>query len=148
MGRILGLDYGRKRIGVAITDPLGLIAQPFETWQGLSRRAALDQVKKLVEGFEIEKVVLGLPLALSGNKGRMALEVETFAGLLRETVDVPVVLWDERFSSVASHKAMHAMDLKPSRDKALVDRIAASLQLQAYLEYVHASTASPTPEDQ
>ena len=148
MGRILGLDYGRKRIGVAITDPLGIIAQPFETWQGLTRRAALEQVQTVVKGFEVKKVVLGLPLNLSGNKGKMAVEVETFASLLREKIDVPVVLWDERFSSVASQRAMHAMDLKPSQDKGRVDRIAASLQLQAYLEYVKRSNASPDTEDQ
>jgi len=146
MGRLLGLDYGRKRIGVAITDPMGIIAQPFETWQGLSRREAIEQVKEVVEGFEVVTVVLGLPLALSGNKSKMTREVEGFADVLRAAIDVPVVFWDERLSSVASHKAMHAMTLKPSRDKGQVDRIAASLQLQAYLEFQNSSKTSTSQE--
>lgn len=140
MGRLLGLDYGRKRIGVAITDPLGIIAQPFETWQGLSRREAIEQIRQVVQGFGVETVVLGLPLTLSGNKSKMTREVESFSEALKQAIEVPVVFWDERLSSVASHKAMQAMALKPSRDKGQVDRIAASLQLQAYLEYIQSST--------
>ncbi|MCK5145454.1 Holliday junction resolvase RuvX [bacterium] len=135
MGRILGLDYGKKRIGVAITDPLGIIAQPFETWQGLSRQGVIEQIRELIQGFGVVKIVIGLPLSLSGNKSRMTLEVERFAKILQEKIEIPVVFWDERLSSVESQRAMHAMELKPSRDKGMIDRIAASILLQSYLVF-------------
>lgn len=134
MARILGLDYGKRRIGVALSDELHLTAQPFATWEGLTWSAAADETRELILRQEVKKIVLGLPLHMKGDKGPMADEVERFARYLRNRLDIPVELWDERLSSVQSRKALHIMGVKSGKDKKRIDRIAAVFLLQSYLD--------------
>ena len=84
VGRILCLDYGRRRIGVAISDPLGITAQPVTTWEGLTWTEAVSQVCSLIEQRDVVEIVVGLPLTLKGDKGKMAKEVERFADGLKK----------------------------------------------------------------
>jgi putative Holliday junction resolvase len=132
---ILGLDYGRRYIGVAVSDPLGLTAQPVETWNGIGWEQAIVKILELIEQKEIERIVIGLPLTLSGHKGCMAKEVERFARRLVRQIRIPVTLWDERYTSVQAQRISHGLGKKPSRQKEKVNLIASVLLLQNYLDY-------------
>ena len=136
MGRILGLDYGRRRIGVAVSDPLGLTAQPLETWVDLDWKEVGERVCTLVVDMGVEKVVVGFPLTLKGTRGRMTQEVERFAATLHRRIQIPVILWDERLTSIQAERFLQQVDEKPSRKKRKVDLIAAVLILQNYLDYL------------
>ena len=146
MGRILGLDYGRRRVGVAVSDPLGLTAQPFETWNGLRREEVVESTCILVERMGVERVVVGFPLTLRGERGRMAREVERFADKLSQRIRVPVTLWDERLTSVQAQRFLQQMGEKPSRKKERVDLIASVLLLQNYLDHQKGSWAKSQGE--
>jgi len=135
VGRILGLDYGRRRIGVSISDPLGVTAQPLTTWSGLCRNDVVDKVLTLIAEMEVESIVIGLPLSLSGKRGPMAREVERFTEHLKQRIGIPVTLWDERLTSTQARRAIHKIQEKPSRNKEKVDLIASVLLLQNYLDY-------------
>lgn len=141
MGRILGLDYGRRKIGVAISDSLGLTAQPLTGWRVSGWEEVVRRVCVLVEEEAVEEVVVGYPLTLKGERGRMAEEVERFAALLRSRIPVPVTLWDERLTSVQAERILHEMHEKPSRNKGRVDLIASVLLLQNYLDHQKGSLA-------
>jgi putative Holliday junction resolvase len=135
VGRILGLDYGRRRTGVAISDPLGVTAQPCTTWSGLCWNDVVEKVLTLIAEMEVERVVVGLPLGLSGKRGRMAREVERFTEHLKQRIGIPVTLWDERLTSTQARRVIHEIEEKPSRSKEKVDLIASVLLLQNYLDH-------------
>ena len=88
MGRILGLDYGRQRVGIAVSDPLAMTAQPVRVLQGLSVEAVIEQICILIKKMDVEKIIMGLPLTLKGEKGNMVREVERFVGKLRQKVSI------------------------------------------------------------
>ena len=146
MGRILGFDYGRRRIGVSVSDPLGLTAQPLDTWKGLSRDEVMRRIETLKTQMGVEKVVVGLPLTLGGKKGRMAKEVEQFASQIETQIQIPVTLWDERLTTVQAHRIIHQADEKPSKNKDKVDRLAAVLLLQNYLDHQKGAIADRLEE--
>jgi len=135
LSRIICIDYGRKKIGVAISDPLGITAQPFDTWYNLKKIQVIDRLKELLEDHNVSQIVVGLPLTMRGEKGKMAEEAERFASMIREALNMNVVLWDERLSSRQAIRTLYAMDKKPSQDKKKVDKIAAAIILQSYLAY-------------
>lgn len=134
MGRILGLDYGRRRIGLAMSDPLNCIALPFETWENKSVHDIIGKLSTLVQSYNIRTLVIGWPITLRGEKKRLAKEVERFCQHLRRRLDVTVILWDERLTSVQAKRALHDLNEKPSRNKGKVDRIAAVFLLQSYMD--------------
>jgi len=131
--RVLALDYGTKRIGVALSDELGWTAQPLET---LNRRT-LDQdiahIASLVRTYEVRQVLLGFPLQLDGREGPAIQAMREFHTRLEEGVAVPVVLWDERLTTKAAEDLFIAADVSRKKRKGVVDRIAASILLQSYL---------------
>jgi putative Holliday junction resolvase len=135
VGRILSLDYGQRRIGVAVSDPLGVTAQPFDTWEGLEFGQVVEKIGSLVHQIGIEKIIIGLPLTLKGEKGQSVKRVEHFAMELRRSISIPVTLWDERFTSIQAKRILHQAEEKPSRRKRKVDLIASVLLLQNYLEF-------------
>ena len=134
MGRILGLDYGHRRIGVAISDPLGLIAQPLETWNRYTDQQVIARITELIETFMVELIVLGYPLTLRGDKSRSTKRVERFRDMLVSRIHIGVELIDERLTSVQAERIMHDMNIKPSQHKAQVDMRAAALLLQVFLD--------------
>ena len=146
MGRILGLDYGRRRIGVAVSDPLGLTAQPLSTWVGLSWDEIVEKVGTLIEEMGVERVILGFPLTLKGERGHMAREVEKFGTQLNRQISIPVIFWDERLTSVQSKRIIQTMKEQPSRKKERVDLIAAVLLLQNYMDHLNLSSLSQQEE--
>lgn len=140
-GRILALDYGTKRIGVALSDELKWTAQPLETFE----RRALDwdvaHIAALVTTHDVERVVLGFPLQLDGREGPAVLAMREFAVKLEAGIAVPIVLWDERMTTKAAEDLLISADVSRKKRKGAVDRVAAAILLQSYLE---AQTASST----
>jgi putative holliday junction resolvase len=132
--RILGLDYGSRRIGVAVTDPLCIIAQPFGVIENSSNR--MMQIKKVISDYEICSIVVGLPLNLKGERGQKAVETEEFCELLERDFRIPVIRWDERFTSKMSQQTLRTMEVKKKtrEKKGTIDSMAAALILQGYLD--------------
>lgn len=134
MGRILAIDYGRRRVGLAVTDPLGITAQGLPTLEVDSAEGIIAWVKENRQEWEVERIIMGLPRALSGGMGAMAEEVTAFADRLRQETHLPVVLIDERMTSREAHATFAQGGKKLKGRKGSIDRIAAVLLLQHYLE--------------
>lgn len=132
-GRVLGLDLGDVRIGVAISDPDRRLAVPLGTLRTGAPRD-LRAIAELVREHDITLVVVGYPLRLSGEAGTRAKHAETFAGVLRDTLGVPVALHDERLSTVEADRALREAGAGGRERRRVVDRSAATVILQAYLD--------------
>lgn len=133
MGRIMALDYGRKRTGIAVSDPLQLIAGGLATVRSCD---LLDFVTGYVSRENVELIVIGQPKQMNGQPSESMKYITPFVKKLREKVSVPVVFFDERFTSVLAHKTMLESGLKKTdrQNKALVDEISAVIILQSYME--------------
>ncbi|NPV27740.1 MAG: Holliday junction resolvase RuvX [Firmicutes bacterium] len=133
--RIMGLDLGSKTIGVAISDPLGWTAQGLTT---LTRTAEpgndLERLKELIIQHQVEQVVVGLPRNMDGSYGPQAEKARQFAAELAEECQLPVTLWDERLSTVAAERALLAGDVSRRKRRQVIDKMAAVLILQNYLD--------------
>ncbi|HET6282410.1 MAG TPA: Holliday junction resolvase RuvX [Polyangia bacterium] len=132
--RVIGIDLGTRRIGVAVTDALAMTAQPHATLDRHGGQRDLDAIAALVRSFDAERVVLGLPLSPEGEAGRAAKSVQVFADRLRAVLTVPVDLIDESFSTVEAEDVLLRADLSRARRKQVVDRVAAAVILQRWLE--------------
>lgn len=134
MMRILGIDYGQKRIGVAISDPLGITAQGLSTVEYTNIQEIFQKISTMVREKEVEEVVVGLPKHMNNSLGEKAQAVQTFVALLKKHVNIPVTTIDERLSTVRAHKAMLEGNLSRKKRNDRVDMIAAQLILQTYLD--------------
>ncbi len=144
MDRIIGIDYGRKRTGVAVSDPLRIFASALETVQTAK---IIEYLKKYSEGETIVRFVVGYPINMNGQPSEAAVDVEIFLKQLAKAFpDIPVSLEDERFTSVLAHRAMIDGGMKASdrRDKFSVDKISAAIILQGYLDRSSNSPAAGT----
>ena len=144
MTRVLAVDLGSRRIGVALSDPTGTVAGPLETIPHRERRKDVAAVAALARAHGAERIVLGWPRNMDGTSGPAARRAEAFAEALRKAAGVPVDLWDERLSTVAADRALREADVKRERRRALRDQIAAALILQSYLDAGSRAT-SPRP---
>jgi len=134
-GRVMALDVGERRIGVAISDPTRLLATPHSTLHAQPRTVALARIAQLVRENEVAEIVVGLPLTLSGEVGPQAKLVLAFVDDLRGTLDLPLHTFDERLTSVEAERVMSELGLKPEQRKARIDQVAASLILQDFLDH-------------
>jgi putative Holliday junction resolvase len=134
MGRILGIDYGTVRIGLALSDPLGMMATPHSVLNAGHPKKVLEDVTSLCMEKEVEKVVLGWPLNMDGTPGRLTESITKFKDQLQECAQIPVVTWDERLTTVTAEQGLIASGAKRKRKKELVDQIAAQILLQHYLD--------------
>ncbi len=132
--RYLGLDIGDKRIGVAVSDPLGLLAQPLLTLHRGNPRDDMRSLRRLLRRHECEAIVAGLPLHLSGEMGSQAIKTQRFARELGEMCGVPVHLWDERLTTAEARELLYRAGRPRSEHQALVDQVAAVLILQGFLD--------------
>ncbi len=132
--KYLGIDYGRKRIGLAISDFTAMISMPFDVIHVRSKRETIDAIREVCEEKEVECIVLGLPLNMDGSRGEMAEEASSFAEALRSAMNVEVLEWDERLSSAFAEKALLENDMSRSYRKTVKDKIAAQSILQSYLD--------------
>lgn len=134
--RWLGLDMGSRRLGVAVSDSLGLTAQPLETWKRDGAvQADFEHLAALARQYDAAGFVLGLPLDGDGSVGRQARRVLRFKEQLEEGVGLPVHTWDERLSTVAVERVLLDADVSRSRRKQVVDKLAAAYILQGFLDY-------------
>ncbi|HZR65806.1 MAG TPA: Holliday junction resolvase RuvX [Terriglobales bacterium] len=132
--RILGLDVGSKTIGIAVSDPLGITAQGLPTIRRQSKRLDLEQLAKIVVDFQIAEIVVGYPLRLSGAEGTQSQKMRAFAEVLRGTFGLPVHLWDERLTSTQANRILREAELSIKKRGEAVDRMAAVLILQSWME--------------
>jgi putative Holliday junction resolvase len=132
--RILGLDVGSRRIGMAISDPLGITAQGLETLQRLNKRLDLERLESVIRDYEVSEIVIGLPLRMSGAVGVQAEKMQAFAALLRERFKLPVHLWDERLTSAQANRLLRETDMSIKRRGEVVDQMAAVLILQSWMD--------------
>ncbi len=132
--RILAIDFGTRRIGLALSDALGITAQPLETLQRHSQKADLARLRELVEECGVSLVIVGLPRNLDGSPGALWDEVERFREMLRKELSCPVEGWDERLSTAEAERILISADVSRRKRRKVVDKIAAALILQSYLE--------------
>ncbi len=133
-GRLLALDVGDRRIGVAVSDELGLTAQGVTTIHRRSRAADFAEIARLVEAWRAEAVVVGLPLTLDGGVGPRTQVVQAFIKHLESVVNVPILTWDERFSTVTAERVLIDADLSRAKRRQVVDKTAAVVILQHFLD--------------
>lgn len=133
-GRVMGLDVGDVRTGVAISDPMGIVASPHSVIPVKGIAADCDEVARLAKEQEVVEIVVGLPLDRNGEIGPQAKKVQQFLERLRAMVSVPVVTQDERYSSASAERALIAADVSRKGRKKLVDKVAAQQILQLYLD--------------
>lgn len=134
-GRVLSIDFGERRVGLAMSDPTGLIAHGLKTIDTKSISETLELITTIVDAEQIFEIVLGLPVNMDGTTGEMAAKVENFASQLRERVSCNIRTWDERLTSIAARRTMNEIGMEIRGNKGSLDRIAATLLLQNYLEF-------------
>lgn len=133
-GRILGLDVGSRRIGIAVSDPLGITAQGLETLQRRNKRYDFEQLQRVIQEYDVRQIVVGLPLRMSGAEGTQSEKMQGFAEDLRKRFRLPVHLWDERLTSAEANRLLRETDLSIEKRGKAVDRMAAILILQGWME--------------
>jgi putative Holliday junction resolvase len=133
--RIMAIDFGDAHTGVAISDPLGMLAGTAITIDSWSEDVVLERICQMVKENKVEELVLGHPVNMDGTRGPRAEKYEAFGQRLREATGLPVVLWDERRTSVEAHQILSSSGKKTKKHKAKVDAVAATLILEGYLTF-------------
>ena len=133
MGRVLGIDYGDSRIGLAMSDPLKIIASPFKTIRNEGNEKCLQVFESLIKEKDVEAIVVGLPIGLKGQETAQTKKVREFVNLLY-ALKLPIHLEDERLSSVSAEKSMIQQNIKTGHNKGLIDQRAAAIVLQQFLD--------------
>jgi len=128
------LDVGTKTIGVALSDPLGLTAQGFDVIRRRGEEKDLARLRDIIAEKEVDGIVVGLPRNMNGTMGPQSEVVRAFASLLEESFNLPVALWDERLSTVAAEKMLISADVSRSKRKLVIDKMAAVMILQGYMD--------------
>lgn len=134
MTRIMGIDFGTKRIGVAISDELLLTAQGYDSVQNKSIEQALSEISLLIKQNGVEEIIVGLPLNMNGTESAKTRETAEFVEKLSALVHIPVKTWDERLTSMQAERAMLEADLSRAKRRKLSDKVAAQIILQSYLD--------------
>ena len=149
--RILAVDFGGKFIGLAVSDPLGVTVRGLPTLKRANKRADLDHIRELAAALVVERVVVGHPVHLRGHAGERAREAERFAGWLRQELELPVELYDERLTSVEAENLLRERGERPPRTRQsrnqrveTINRLAAAVLLQSYLDE---HRTHPTPAE-
>jgi putative Holliday junction resolvase len=144
MNPILALDFGRARIGAAISDELQLLAHPFETIP--ANKQAVSRVAEIVREKKVDHVVAGIPRQMNGQIGAAATEALQFVEKLRAILPCPVVTWDERLTTVAAHRALRDAGKKTRDTRSYIDQVAAQMILQSYLDWRVANMGSKSDQ--
>jgi putative holliday junction resolvase len=132
--RVLGLDVGSKRIGLAVSDLLGITAQGIETLHRQNKRLDFAQLEKVIRDYQVAEIVVGYPLQMSGAEGIQAEKMQRFAEELRQRFQIPVHLWDERLSSAQANRLLRETEMSIQRRGQVVDQMAAVLILQSWMD--------------
>lgn len=132
--RWMGLDYGDRNIGIAVSDEMGWTAQGVEVIRRKSKKDDLERIRTLIHEYDIKELVVGLPRNMNGSLGPRAGKCQDFARLLQDETGLTVHLWDERLSTVAAERTLLEADMSRKKRKAVIDKMAAALILQSYLD--------------
>jgi putative holliday junction resolvase len=132
--RILGLDVGTRRIGIAVSDPLGITAQGLETLHRRNKKLDYAHLEQVIQAYKVGEIVIGLPLRMSGAEGTQSEKMRTFADDLHKRFKLPVHLWDERLTSAEANRLLRETELSIEKRGQAVDRMAAILILQGWME--------------
>jgi putative Holliday junction resolvase len=132
--RILALDVGSRTIGLAVSDPLGITAQGLETIRRQNRKNDLDQLRRVIRKYAVAELVVGFPVRMSGAQGIQADKMKQFAAALHAKFKIPVHLWDERLTTAEAQRVLRQTEMSIKRRAEVVDRLAATLILQSFLE--------------
>ncbi len=133
-GRTLALDFGDRRIGIALSDPLGIAARPLMTLQRTSWKRDLERVRALAVEHEVRRIVVGLPLDMDGGRGERVRLTEVFMRRVHNVTGLPVIPWDERLTTVQAERVLIEGDVRRARRREVIDQVAAVIILDAYLE--------------
>lgn len=133
--RILALDYGSRNLGLAVSDELGLTAQGLPTYHRSNKKTDFDHLRRIIKQYGIAEIVMGLPLRMSGDEGIQTGKVQAFADELRRRFRLPVHLFDERLTSVEANRLLRETEMSIRRRAEVVDRLAATLILQSFLQF-------------
>lgn len=134
--RVLGLDVGNKTIGVAISDELGWTAQALEVIQRKGLSQDMKRIKEILSEYQVNEIVVGLPKNMNGKEGEQAKRVREFLEKLKARVKLPIRTWDERLTTVAAERTLLEGDLSRAKRKKIIDKVAAQVILQGYLDSV------------
>ena len=134
MGRFLAIDFGEKRVGLALSDPTKIIAKPFKSISYTNQDDLLNKISLIIEQKNVEKIILGLPIGLKGQQTAQTNRVFEFYNLIKDKNDIQIVTEDERLSSVSAKKSLVLQNIKTGHNKALIDETAAAIFLQLYLD--------------
>jgi len=132
--RILGIDYGNKRVGTAVSDQLGWTAQPLDTLKMSGHREILEKIEKYIEKYDIEKIVVGMPYNMDGTIGKRAEITQSFINFLENNLELPIEIQDERLTSSQAENILLEADVSRAGRKKVIDKLAAALILQTYLD--------------
>ena len=132
--RVMGLDYGDKTIGVAISDELGLTAQALEVIKRTTIEKDMERLREIIAEYEVSEIVVGLPKNMDASIGPRGEKSVMFAGRLREAFGLPVHLWDERLTTASAERALLEADVSRKKRKQVIDKLAASLILQSFMD--------------
>lgn len=133
MGRILGIDYGDVRIGLALTDPLKIIASPFRTIQNRNNDFIIKELDLIINEKKIETLVIGLPIGLNNQETIQTKKVRIFADLIK-ILEIPIYFQDERLSSISAKKSLIVQNIKTGSNKSMIDKAAAAIFLQQFID--------------
>ncbi|MGF7397036.1 Holliday junction resolvase RuvX [Thermoanaerobacterium thermosaccharolyticum] len=134
--RTIGLDVGDKTIGVAISDPSGLIAQGIKTIKRSNLDDDIQEINKIINSFKAEEIVVGFPKNMNGTIGPQGQKVINFVEILRKEIDLPILLWDERLTTVEANRMLiEGADMRRDKRKKVIDKLAATIILQGYLDH-------------
>ncbi|MGB9735541.1 MAG: Holliday junction resolvase RuvX [bacterium] len=134
MKRILAIDYGDVRIGLAVNDALGITAQGVCSFKRTTLDADLGRISDVIRSRKIEEIIVGMPYMLDGSKGAKAKQVEEFIAILKQHFDIPVVEWDERYTTVQAEEILESAGVNRKKKKSVVDMLAATFILESYME--------------
>ncbi len=129
--RVMAIDYGKNRVGIALSDPLGVISQPLTTIKVKSQKALFGQILEIIQQSDVGLIIIGNPLSHKGEATKMSEQISRFMKQLKKMTDIEIKLWDERFTSQYAMNLMKEMKVKKQKD--LVDQVAASIMLDEYL---------------
>ena len=135
--RLIGLDLGTKRIGVAICDEKQLIATPFKTINRSTSKELIDELKSIIEENNIKGIIIGNPISMDGSKGRSAQSVEDTSNNIEKYIDIPICLWDERLSTVGAFNLSSQLDVNVSKREKKIDENAAAFILQGAIDFLN-----------
>ncbi|MBN1291683.1 MAG: Holliday junction resolvase RuvX [Candidatus Latescibacteria bacterium] len=134
--RILAVDYGERRTGLAVSDEMGITAQGLDTLMCATEEEIPSEVVRIAGELGVDRIILGLPLNMNGSESEKSLKVRKFGETIGQQLNVPVIFWDERMSSLQAQRVMHELGVKLKSRKKTVDRISATLMLQEYLKTI------------